>query len=56
MAELMDDNVIRELRRKKGDFIVEIQISFTRTASPPMSLIPDGNLVPLELVEPIEMR
>lgn len=35
MAEFVDDNVVSEVSREKGDFIVEAQITLSGTASPP---------------------
>lgn len=35
VTEFMDDNVIGEVRREKGDFVVEIEVAFAGATSPP---------------------
>jgi hypothetical protein len=50
MAQLVDDDIVREMRRQKGDPVIEIQIAFFRAASPSAALIPYGHLSDPETV------
>ena len=55
VAEFVDDDIVREVRRKKREFVVKIQISFARTAPPSRSLVPDSDSFPFEMVGLIEI-
>ena len=41
VAELVDDHVVQDLRRRQQQKAVEIKASFDRAASPPGLLVPD---------------
>ncbi len=55
VAELVDDDVVGEVRRQEGDAIVEVEVALGRTASPSASLVSDGDLAVRESVVLIEM-
>ena len=55
VAELVDDDVVGEMRRQQGDAIVEVEIARGRAASPAASLVADGDRSIGESVELIEV-
>ncbi len=56
MAEFMYDNIVCELFRNKGNAIIEIDISSSRTASPSSLLIAYRYAMVLETIYLIEFR
>lgn len=53
MTELMYDDIVGHLERKKQEPPVEGEIPLFRTAPPPSLLVPNGNTAVLEPVKPI---
>ena len=51
----MDDNVVREMVRKKDYFVIEVEIFFGGTASPAATLVADGNTIPSEIIVLVEV-
>src|SRR3989338_105227 len=55
MAQLVNNNVIREMRRAHRDFFIEIQIAFARTTSQSRFLIANRDIVVGEFVIVVEV-
>ncbi len=56
VAQLMNNDVIHQVRRQQRNLIIEIQIPSPRTTPPSRFLIPDRNAFPRESIDEIEMR
>lgn len=55
VAELVDDDVIGNVSRKKQNFVIEIEIPFLRAAAPSRFMILYENFTKLEFVYAIEV-
>jgi hypothetical protein len=56
VAQLMNNDVIHQVRRQQRNLIIEIQIPSPRTTPPSRPLIPDCNTFPRESIDEIEVR